>query len=91
MPLLSYKETRREEKQLERRAERETRAEHMLSKETQRKEQRGMPSPAEASGNFSSSFMELGPHTGMKILLDRNRDRHRVSALQPCMGMPLWR
>lgn len=66
-----------EEEQLKRRSEHETTAEHMLSKHRHKgKNHQGMPNPTEANGNFSSSFMELGPYTRMKILLDRNKDRH---------------
>lgn len=66
-----------EKEQLERKAEHETRAEHMLSKHRHKgKNDWGMPNPTEANGNFSSSFTELGPHTRMKILLDWNKHRH---------------
>lgn len=77
---------------LEKKAECETRAEHMLNEcRHEGKNNWGMPNPTEVNGNFISSFMELGLHTQIKILLDRNKDRHPLPAWEPCMGMPLLR
>ena len=81
-----------EEEGLEKRAEHETRAEHILNESRHEgKNDWGMPNPTEVNGNFISSFMELGLHTKMAILLDRNKDRHPLSAWERCMGMPLSR